>query len=313
MKIQNKILFIGIVCIFLGTLGIVWGIIGLLMPQIAEFTDLSIPEIPSSLQSWRVILNYTNILVNAIYLTAGILFLLKKKFSFEIIYFALTINIMYQIIPMLFLNHYSTQPYFHRYEFNFFNLIGPIFNTVLLLIVYRIRKDYNKSPEEYIEFTKEKTNKINFLISGYILLILSSAFLDVDLIALVAMPSFLLSVVLILIFYLALISKENPKRKLTISLIISGTIIYSAVAGFIGIRFIECLRDNSGSISEEFISSYWPFIGVYICASIMTLIGIRQSRILDKRKLFLLWLPTLGILPMEMMTIMLLKLDQFGI
>jgi len=313
MKIQNRIKLIGLICIVIGTSGMIWGIFIILMPQIIDITDLTTTEIPPSLQRWNVILTYIGILVNVIYLTAGILFLLKMPTSLRFMYIALVIVIMYQFIPMLFLHQYSAILYFQRYEFSFFHLIGPIFNAVLLVIVNRIGKEYYKPTVDYIEPVKEKIKQVNFLIYGYLLLIVSSAFMDVDIIALLAMPGFLISIGLILIFYISLISKDNPKRKLALSLIISGTILLAAVVGYSGVTFIENLRNNSRIISEEFFPSLWPIIGINILASLIILIGLKQSRKLNNRRLNLVWLPTLGLLPLVLMLIKVLKLYHFGI
>ena len=50
MNIKNRIQLIGIICIFLGTCGIVWGIVGLVLPHSAIMTNMDISEITFDLQ-----------------------------------------------------------------------------------------------------------------------------------------------------------------------------------------------------------------------------------------------------------------------
>jgi len=307
MKIQTSVKITGLICIVLGISGIAWYISHLELAHSVYIPDKYFPEIPPSyLLSWNVRLTYIGIIVNAFYLTAGILFFMKKHFSIKVMYSALVIMILYKIIPLILLNPTGDLPHHLRYEFNFENFISPIFNIVLLIIVYRIGRNYFIPPEEDTESSRDKPKQIGFLISGYILLILSSTFLGWEIITLIAMPAFLISIGIILIYYLSLISKENQKRRLAISLIISGILLLSAVVGYSSVKFMEYIVDLQRDMFFEFLLSLWPAIGIYFLASLIILIGIRQSSILNKRKQYLVWLPTLVILPLVMMLIVVL-------
>ena len=139
MKTSSWIKLIGILCIVFGAWGIIDGISGFLIPEMMEMQEKSI-----------VRLAYIGILINVIYLMAGVFFLIKKPFSLNMMYIALTISFLYGIAPMLFLTRISI-----------FVLLGPFIDAALLIGVFRIGKYYFKSPDELIELfegdTKRKT------------------------------------------------------------------------------------------------------------------------------------------------------------
>ena len=153
--------------------------------------------------------------------------------------------------------------------------------------------------------------KITLGIAGYILLIVSAAFLDVPFLGLLAIPIFIVSVGMVLTFYLSLISKETSKRWLAISLISTGTILLSAVVGHSAIKFTVYLVANSRGEVDEFFPSLWlnvfQIIGVNILASLIILIGIKQRSIMNKR-LYLAWLPTFLVIPLVTLLIKLMEL-----
>lgn len=110
MRTSNWIKLIGILCLVIGSIGLMYHISVALLPSM-EMPEVNGPEIPSNLLIWKIILTLAGILVNTIYLIAGIFSLIKKPYSIKLMYIALSISILYEILPLLFLNRYDL-PYF---------------------------------------------------------------------------------------------------------------------------------------------------------------------------------------------------------
>jgi len=143
MKTSKWIKLIGISCIVFGSLGVINNISSFFMPQWIMDTY---PEVPPVRQKWMERLVYIGIVVNAIYLMAGIFFLLKKSYSLILIYGALLISVLYVVIPFLF--------FIPQGEL-IFVIIGPIIDLYLLIAVYRIRKYYCEGPDEIVKLFGE--------------------------------------------------------------------------------------------------------------------------------------------------------------
>jgi len=141
MKTSNWIRLIGILCIVFGVSGILDNILPVLL---SEFNDRAGEMIKSSPDNstWFMIPGYLGFFVKSFYLLAGIFFLLKKPYSIWLMYFALTFNILYVLIPMLFVKLYHSI---------IFILPGLFIDLALLIFVYRIRKFYFESPDEIVK------------------------------------------------------------------------------------------------------------------------------------------------------------------
>lgn len=139
MKTSSWIKLIGILCIVFGALGLIDNISSFFMPQWVKDTW---PEISPDRQKWMELLAYFGIFANTIYLLAGVFFLRKKPFSLILMYGALTISLLYVVIPSLF---------FKPFDDLIFVVIGPIIDLCLLIGVYRIRKYYYESPNEVVK------------------------------------------------------------------------------------------------------------------------------------------------------------------
>ena len=308
-----RINFVGIICIVLGGLGILWGIFSLSLYGLPDIPGAVLPEVPENLLKLRMNMTITGILVNTVYLAAGVIFMKKKAISFMFIYAALVIALLYQLVPIPFLDRFSSLPYFHRYEFTPVNLIGPVFNSALLVYVLFLKSSISKPQKVTSRESKTRIKNIGFLISGFVLLALSSAFLDIDIIALLALPVFALSIVLILIFYTGLISKEATNRKSAILLIVTGMAIIFAIAGYSGIVFLDHLREypRSGGLK------YSPSILIMVCAnilgSLLIFAGLSKNVLIDKKKMILIWSPSLVIMPAVILLLKVLKLYNPGI
>ncbi len=145
MKISSWVKLIGILCIVFGVYRLVSGVLGLLLLQMAE-TSPAVLE-PKSLL-------YIEIFVNIAYIMGGIFFLMKKSFSLNLMYFALTIKIMYGIISLLFIK-FTDFPILNIA----IELVKPLFNAVLLIGVIKLSKYYFKSPEELAELSEKKKRR----------------------------------------------------------------------------------------------------------------------------------------------------------
>lgn len=148
MKISRWVNLIGILCIIFGAYRIMSGFLELLMANMGETPAALIKPI---------FLIYIGIFVNMAYLTAGIFFLMKRAFSLNVMYFALTFKILYGITSLLFIEF----P-----EFPILNIVSelvkPLFNAAMLIGVWKLAKYYFRSPEELAELSNKKTRRIIF-------------------------------------------------------------------------------------------------------------------------------------------------------
>ena len=124
---------------------------------------------------------------------------------------------------------------------------------------------------------------------GYGILIISAAFLDIPFIGLLAMITFLVGVILLLIFYLKLINLKNKLGFLFIVLVVIGILILSGTLGYSAVEFNKYLV--SSHRGQELLYSPWKrtiiVIAINIISSFFILVGIRNSTKLDKEKLLL--------------------------
>lgn len=139
MKSSSWIKLIGILCIVFGSLGIIDNISSFFTPQWIKDTW---PEISPDRLKWMKILAYIGILVNSIYLMAGVFFLRKKPFSLNLMYGAQAISILYVVIPLIVVKPYDSI---------LFVLLSPFIDLALLIGVYRIRKYYYEWPNEIVK------------------------------------------------------------------------------------------------------------------------------------------------------------------
>ncbi|MCK5782101.1 MAG: hypothetical protein KAH10_05895 [Flavobacteriales bacterium] len=145
MKTSRWIKLIGILCIVFGSLGIIYNISFFFTTQWINDTW---PEVTPERLKWLELQAYFGFFVNTIYLIAGVFFLRKKPFSLNLMYGALTISILYVVIPLFFIEPNNSF---------LFVLIGPIIDLVLLIGVYRIRNYYYESPSEVVKLFGEIT------------------------------------------------------------------------------------------------------------------------------------------------------------
>ena len=128
---------IGILCIIVGLTGIASAHFQRLYARSGQLAPEGLPEIPAGLVTWLTNLSYVGILVNALVILAAVLFLLKKPYAPKWMYAALTISILFKILPLFFLNHYGGGLVFD-YEWSLDKFARPAIDAVLLLGVWRI-------------------------------------------------------------------------------------------------------------------------------------------------------------------------------
>lgn len=147
MKTSSWIKIIGILCIIFGGSGIISNISEIALPNIIEMSKDKLLEISPKLLGWVIRLAYIGLVVNAIYIMAGILFLAKKSISIKFMYSALALSIFYKIVPLFFLNTYPSTLFFN-YEFNISNLISPLIDVTIIAAVIMISKNYFMPADE---------------------------------------------------------------------------------------------------------------------------------------------------------------------
>jgi hypothetical protein len=159
MKTSSWIRLIGILCIVFGAQGIINDIASILFPEMTGMVKEKLPDVSPDLFRWVMGLRYITLIANIIYLLAGIFFLMKKSFSLNLMYLALTFSLFCRIVPMLFLSQYSSIPT-SNYEINIFSLIGPFLDIALLLGVYRLAKYYYRPDDESVHLFGEKLRRL---------------------------------------------------------------------------------------------------------------------------------------------------------
>jgi hypothetical protein len=201
MKTSNLIKTIGILCIIFGAFGMMNSIFKIFIPKLVEISEGVEYQIPSHIHLSLVILGFIGVLVNSIYITAGALFMAKKPYSFKLIYFALSIRILFSIVPMLILGHYKSIPYVN-YSFNLWNLFGPAIDLFLIMSVFYVQKNYYRSEEEV------KYSRFRF----YIDKILTASILKIlTIFGLVCLSGPLLTQIYVIVYYHDIINNFNEK------------------------------------------------------------------------------------------------------
>lgn len=134
-------------------------------------------------------------------------------------------------------------------------------------------------------------------ILGYLVLIISGVYLDAPVIALLAMPLFLVGFVLILIFYLGIIKEQKSKKLLSTIFIVTGTILLCGILGYSAVEYNQYQVQVDRGTVENVFHAYWLkiilVVALNILASFLVYTGIKNSTYIKDSKLLLAWLPTL--------------------
>lgn len=147
---------------------------------------------------------------------------------------------------------------------------------------------------------------------GYLLLMISGVYLDAPIIALLAMPLFLIGFILVLKFYLSLNFTQTSKMRTDTIMIIIGTTLLCAVLGYSVVEYnqfqVAVDRNDVEPLSLSGVIKIMIIGAVNIIASILIYLGIKK-KINESTRLIIVLLPTLFLVPA---TILLLKLAIFA-
>ena len=149
-------------------------------------------------------------------------------------------------------------------------------------------------------------------ILGYLLLIVSAAFLDIPFIGLIAMLTFLVGLILLIVFFTKFLEDELKYEWFYSTLIIVGVISLAGMLGYSSVEYTQHLVSiNRGEELPGLSGFHWMKIliisSIVIISSLIILAGIWKSST-DKIELIISWLPTLFLLPISILLIKLLEL-----
>ncbi|WP_372949564.1 hypothetical protein [Mariniphaga sp.] len=146
-------------------------------------------------------------------------------------------------------------------------------------------------------------------ITGYAILIASAAFLDIPFLGLLAMVTFLVGIILLLIFYLKLIDGKNRYKFFFSFLTIFGVLVMCGVLGYSAVEFNEYLvaADRGQQLTYSPLVRIIQIVGVILVGSISIFVSVKYCSKLNRESFYLVWLPTLLIIPV---TIILIKILQ---
>ncbi len=148
MKVFQWTNLIGILCIFFVAQGILLGGIVLIMTGSYSLATGIIPNQPA----WMTISHYIRLLVDMVYLVAGIFFLKRKSFSLLLMYTALILSLLSSFIPVIIIGFQQAKIPWQL--LNIFFFIGPTIHLFFLFCVYRISKYYYTDPEKEVYLLK---------------------------------------------------------------------------------------------------------------------------------------------------------------
>lgn len=146
-------------------------------------------------------------------------------------------------------------------------------------------------------------------ITGYAFLIVSAAFLDIPFLGLLAMVTFLVGIILLLIFYLKLIDGKNKYNFFFSVLMIFGVLVMCGVLGYSAVEFNEYLvtADRGQQLTYSPLIRIIKIVGVTLISSLSIFISVKYGSKLKKELHYLACFPTILIIPI---TIILIKILQ---
>jgi hypothetical protein len=151
--------------------------------------------------------------------------------------------------------------------------------------------------------------------TGFALLIISAVFLDAPIIALLAMPMFLVGFVLVLIFYLDLIKKQKSKSFFLIFMIVLGVILLCGVLGYSVVEYNQYQVDLDRNTADVKLPINWIKIliiaAINIIASVLIYFGIKNSDKLERSELLYVWMISLVLVPFTLLLIKLAVITGF--
>ena len=148
-------------------------------------------------------------------------------------------------------------------------------------------------------------------ILGFIILIISGVFLDTPIIAILVMPLFLVGFAFLLIFYLGF---KKSQSLFSTFIIVMGTVLLCGLLGYSVVEYNQFQVDVDRNIISELAFNWSKILVIVVLnviASLLIYLGIQKSNKLNKTNLFLVWLPTLILIPFTLFLIKLAILTGF--
>ncbi|HDO31217.1 MAG TPA: hypothetical protein ENG79_09230 [Desulfobacteraceae bacterium] len=149
---------------------------------------------------------------------------------------------------------------------------------------------------------------------GYILLVVSASFLDVPILSLLAIPTFVVSILIYGVFLFSFPQDDTINKKwLANLLIIIGLIGLSIVIAEASTEYASYLVAHSRNVIEKFYPSPWLtvfiILGFDIVASSIIALGARRRTRLESKHVFFLWLSAFLSVPITIVLVKLLELS----
>ena len=140
MKTKKWIIIIGVACILFGITGILSNIIGIMLPTLVDAStrnEQMYQQITLQNSSWYL---YAGLIVNIIYLMAGIFYLLQKAFSKKLMYTALFVSLLFSVVSIFV--HYLQAGDSILYWGSYFSyLVSILIDLIILMGVIKVAKN----------------------------------------------------------------------------------------------------------------------------------------------------------------------------
>lgn len=153
--------------------------------------------------------------------------------------------------------------------------------------------------------------------TGYLLLLLSCSLLDVQIIALLAMPLFLLSAVLFTYYYAKLINEEKRGSGIAVFLSIFGSILISGFSAFGAVEYSVYYTSGPNGATNPILpldDLEFAIIGAgLLLGSLLILLSLRRNKRFTGKRLLKYWIPTLIAFPLIMLLIVILESIGFPV
>lgn len=142
---------------------------------------------------------------------------------------------------------------------------------------------------------------------GYLLLIISAAFIDAPIISIFVMPLFLIGAVLLIVFHIKLIPKEQENSWFNVMLAVLGSLIICGILGYAAVEYnqyqVEVDRVNfAGSSHIDWLKILF-IAGATILGTSLIFLGIRTNNKISQSSIFLILLPAILLVPLTLLFI----------
>ncbi|MDX5405387.1 MAG: hypothetical protein LPK28_07810 [Bacteroidota bacterium] len=163
MRARTTILWVGIIMLIFGGLGIIEDLSGIVIPLIdPSFSS----EMPARFEEWLFKASITGLAVNVIWVIAGIYFLSRKRFALRLMYLALVTSLIYGVLTGLFFPVSDVNLGLGHWISLFF---GIFIDLLLLMALVKVTPIYH-DPEPVIDPKRNLTAYLTVVASVLLLL-----------------------------------------------------------------------------------------------------------------------------------------------